>query len=144
DMSLVPFRKTVGERIPYRVGSIDGMLERLEGFITGKRTVSEILDLINLPEDEVIALISMLQKHNWIDFKRRLSDTDTLERGDCAQIVLDRLKAQYGKPLEELIAGFKEPSVIKDVIDSLPYDKMAMWFLINKLVELGCFSQKTT
>ncbi len=142
DFSLVPFRNKVGERIPFRVGSIDGKLEKLEGFITGKRTVSEILDLINLPEEEVIALISTLQKYNWIGFKRRLSDTDTLERSDCAQIVLDRLKAQYGKPLEELVSGFKEPRVIKDVLDSLPYDKMALWFLINKLVEIGCFSQK--
>lgn len=142
DFSLVPFREKDGERIPFRVGAIDSNLEKLEGFITGKRTVSEILDLINLPEDEVLALISTLQKYNWIGFKRRLSDTDTLERSGCAQIVLDRLKAQYGKPLDELISGFKEPRVIKEVLESLPYDKMALWFLINKLVEIGCFSQK--
>ncbi|MHA1481434.1 MAG: hypothetical protein ACTSQZ_08435, partial [Candidatus Thorarchaeota archaeon] len=60
DFSLVTFRKKDGERIPYRVASIDSKLENLEGFITGKRTVSEILDLINLPEEEVIALISTL------------------------------------------------------------------------------------
>ncbi|MHA1927410.1 MAG: hypothetical protein ACTSV2_02395 [Candidatus Thorarchaeota archaeon] len=137
----VPYRKQDGDKIPFRVGNVDKLIENVEGFINGKRTVSEILDLINLPEEEVIALISILEKFKWIDFRRRLSDTDTLVQADCSEVVLTRLKVQYGKPLEELIASFSESKIIKDVIASLPYDQNALWFLLNKLVEIGCLTQ---
>ncbi len=141
NFEYVPFRKKDGVNIPFRVGNVDKKLEKLEGFINGKRTVSEILDLISLPEEEAVSLISILEKFKWIDFKRRLSENDTLVRSECSQAVLDRLKVQYGKPLEELIASFTESKVIKDVIVGLPYDPNALWFLLNKLVEIGCLSQ---
>jgi hypothetical protein len=33
---------------------------------------------------------------------------------------------------------------ITQVIQALPYDQQALWFLINKLVEVGCLAQKTS
>jgi hypothetical protein len=45
---------------------------------------------------------------------------------------------QYGKPLEEMIDCFDGTRTVKDVLDFLPYDKNACWFLINRLVEVGC------
>jgi len=138
DIDLVPIRRSSNTTIPYRVGKVDSMLERVESFINGKRTVSEILDLINLPEEEVMALISILAKYRWIDFKKRLTENDILVRCECPSVKLDSLMAHYGMPLEELVDKFEKPAKVKNVLDALPFDRDACWFIVNKLLEMKC------
>ncbi len=140
DFDLVPIRKANGARIGFRVGDVDKKLEQVEAFINGKRTVAEILDLIGLPEEEALAAVSTLAKYKWIGFKRRLADNDVLTRVDCEAVHIDRLKAQYGAPVEDLVASFDGAKSINEIFDKLPYDRNALWFLINKLVEYGCLS----
>ena len=142
DLDLVPLRKKEGVRIPFRVGAVDHDLEQIESFINGKRTVAEIMDLIGFADDKVMALISILDRYQWIDFKTRLTDEDILIRSDCPKVTLGMLKSQYGKPLEDILEKFDGTKKIKDVAASLPYDPRALWFLINKLVEVGCLTVK--
>jgi len=142
DLDLVPIMKEKGVRIPFRVGSVDHDLEQIESFINGKRTVAEIMDLIGFSDDKALALISILDRYQWIDFKTRLTDDDILVRGHCPEMKLGILKSQYGKPLEDILEKFDGTMKIKDVAESLPYDQRALWFLINKLVEVGCLSVK--
>jgi hypothetical protein len=142
DLDLVPIKKKKGVRIPFRVAGIDHDLEQIESFINGKRTVAEIMDLIGFTDDKVLALISILDRYEWIDFKTRLTEEDVLVRADCPEITIGMLKSQYGKPLEDVIEKFDGTMRVKDVAESLPYDPRALWFLINKLVEVGCLSVK--
>ncbi|MFW9807842.1 MAG: hypothetical protein ACFFE6_00550 [Candidatus Thorarchaeota archaeon] len=140
DLDLVPIKRTKGVRIPFRVGIVDHDLEQVESFINGKRTVAEIMDLIGFSDEKVLALISILTRYQWIDFKKRLTDENILIRSDCPEIPLDMLKAQYGKPLEAIIEAFDGTKKVREVLDALPYDPRAMWFIINKLVEEGCLT----
>ncbi|MBN2230638.1 MAG: hypothetical protein JW779_13700 [Candidatus Thorarchaeota archaeon] len=140
DLNMVPVKRMDGIRIPFRVGAVDRELEQVESFINGKRTIAEIMDLMGLSDDDVLALISILARYRWIEFKRRLTENDILRRIGCQNIILDRLRSQYGKALEDLMAKFDGNAKIVDVTHSLPYDKDALWFLINKLVEVGCLS----
>jgi hypothetical protein len=142
ELDLVPFKTSSGVRIPFRVGSVDKELEHLESFINGKRTVAEIMDLMNLGDEDVHALISILDRYRWIDFKRRLTDEDILMKSDCPRLKIDQLKAQYGDAVDQLLTRFDGTSRIQDISGSLPFDKNALWFLINKLVELGCLKRK--
>ncbi len=141
DINLIPYRKQNGVPIPFRVGQIDKKLERLESFINGKRSVVDIMGFIDLPDDETRALISILVHYGWIDFKKRLDENDILVHGNgsCAA-----LRTQYGAPVDGLLAAFDGTKTINDVISSLPYDRSAIWFLVNKLIESGCLKQKTT
>jgi hypothetical protein len=144
DIDLVPSANKSGIIMPFRVGTIDSKLEQLEAFINGKRTVAEIMDLIDLPENQVLALFSMLHKYKWIDFKRRLTDNDILVNQECPEITLNSIKAQYGKPVDDMLDHFNGSMTITQVIEALPYDQQALWFLINKLVEVGCLAQKAS
>jgi hypothetical protein len=140
DLNMVPIKTGNGVRIPFRVGAVDRELEQVESFINGKRTVAEIMDLMGLSDEEVLALVSVLARYRWIDFKRRLSENDVLVRSSCPDIILTRLRSQYGKALEDLISKFDGKKRIVDIMNALPYDKDAIWFLINKLVEVGCLT----
>ncbi len=144
DIDLVPSANKPGIIMPFRVGTIDSKLEQLEAFINGKRTVAEIMDLIDLPENQVLALFSMLHKYKWIDFKRRLTDNDILVNQECPEITLNSIKAQYGEPVDDMLDHFNGSMTITQVIEALPYDQQALWFLINKLVEVGCLAQKAS
>jgi len=144
DIDLVPFKNKQGIIIPFRVGSVDSNLEQLEAFINGKRTVAEIMDLIDLPEKQVLAMFSMLHKYQWCDFKRRLTDNDILVKQECPDITMNSIRAQYGKPVDDMLNHFDGAMTITQVIEALPYDQQALWFLINKLVEVGCLAQKTS
>ena len=144
DIDLVPVKNKKGIIMPFRVGSVDSKLEQLEAFINGKRTVAEIMDLIDLPEKQVLAMFSMLHKYKWTDFKRRLTDNDILVKQECPEITLNSIKAQYGKPVDDMLNHFDGAMTITQVIEELPYDQQALWFLINKLVEVGCLAQKTS
>ena len=144
DLNMVPIKTNNGVRIPFRVGAVDRELEQVESFINGKRTVAEIMDLMGLSDEEVLALVSVLARYRWIDFKRRLSENDVLVRSECSEIILARLRTQYGKVLDDLISKFDGKKRIVDIMNVLmnvrPYDKDAIWFLINKLVEVGCLT----
>ena len=142
DLDLVPIKKQEGVRIPFRVAGIDHDLEKIESFINGKRTVAEIMDLIGFTDDKVLALISILDRYEWIEFKTRLTEEDVLVRSDCPEIRLGMLKSQYGKPLEDVLEKFDGTMRVKDVAESLPYDPQALRFLITKLIEIGCLSVK--
>jgi hypothetical protein len=117
---------------------IDNLLERLEGFINGKRTIGEIMNLIDLPEKQVTALVSILQKYGWVEFKKKLVDSDRLGKRDCSPTALLKLRGEYGEPVDDILRACDGTRRIKDIMDSLQYDRNAIWFLVNKLVEVGC------
>ncbi|MHA2003275.1 MAG: hypothetical protein ACW960_04125 [Candidatus Thorarchaeota archaeon] len=144
DLDLVPIRRSGGVRIGFRVGDVDKKLEQVEAFINGKRTVAEILDLIGLPEEEVLGAISALAKYKWIGFKRRLTDSAVLIRHECDDSDLDKLRSQYeSNAVDGLLASFDGVKSISEVFETLQnsrFDRNALWFLINKLVEYGCLT----
>ena len=138
DLDLVPIKASTGVRIPFRVGSVDHDLEQIESFINGKRTVAEIMDLIGFSDEKVLALISILTRYQCIEFKTRLTEDNVLVQKECPEMRLEILRSQYGQPLEDIIDAFDGTKKVKEVLESLPYDPRAMWFIINKLVEEGC------
>ncbi|MEM2142748.1 MAG: hypothetical protein QXS20_10175 [Candidatus Thorarchaeota archaeon] len=142
DPSLIPVQVPPDQRppIPYVVGSTHNKVEKVLSFVNGKRTVSEILERIGLPDAEVNAIVSMLWKYKWVEFRKRLEETDILQVATCVPTVLERFREQYGLPLDEILRAFDGVKTIREVILSLPYDPGAIWFLVNKLVEVNCLS----
>ncbi|MHA1770197.1 MAG: hypothetical protein ACTSYL_04735 [Candidatus Thorarchaeota archaeon] len=138
--NLVPVKKKMGIQIPFRVGVVDKKTEQLEAFINGKKTVEEILNLIDLPDEEVVALLSMLARYKWIDYKKRLTEKDTLQSQDCSDVILASLKQQFGVAVDEVLHAFRGGRQISAVMEDLPYDTNAIWFLINKLLDARCLS----
>ena len=93
---------------------------------------------MGLTDEEVLALISILSRYKWIDFKDRLVGNDVLVRAGCPSIVLQGLRGHYAQALDDLLAKIDGESTIEEIIESLPYDKNALIFLITKLVDAGC------
>ncbi|MBE0527537.1 MAG: hypothetical protein IH631_11390 [Candidatus Thorarchaeota archaeon] len=106
--------------------------------------MAEIMDLMGLSDEEVLALISILARYQWVEFKHRLIESDVLERDGCPQIIIDKLRVHYDEALDDLLAKFDGTTTISEILDNLPYDRNAIWFLINKLVDVGCLKSSSS
>ena len=54
--------------------------------------------------------------------------------------ISSKFKTKLTYDSEELLNYFNGARTVKEILDLLPYDKNAVWFLINKLVEIGCLA----
>ncbi|MFX1417072.1 MAG: hypothetical protein ACFFC0_09675 [Promethearchaeota archaeon] len=68
EIDSVPRSKDSGDPIPWRVGEVDVKLEILQQSANGTRTIREIIELTQMPKEEVIALCSILAYFEWIEF----------------------------------------------------------------------------
>ncbi len=120
--------------IPWSVGQTDVKLHAILGFINGKRTISEILEQSGIPDTEVMALLSMLERYNWISLGRRLSDTSILVK------VMEPpklLTGVYGDQLTKLVELCDGVRTLQAICDGLPYDMEAVRTVAKKLVDAG-------
>jgi len=71
-----------------------------------------------------------------------LTEDHVLVLKGCPEMRINKLRAQYGKPLDDILQAFDGSKKVREVLESLSYDPRAMWFIINKLVEEGCLGIK--
>lgn len=120
--------------IPWSVGQTDQKLQMILGFVNGKRTISEIIDQSGMLDSEVLALLSMLERYNWIALSRRLSDTSVLLK------VMDPPKllvGAYGDQLTKLVESCDGAKTLQAICEELPYDMEAVRTIAKKLVDAG-------
>ncbi|GAH13897.1 unnamed protein product, partial [marine sediment metagenome] len=72
--------------IPWSVGETDEKLQIVLGYINGKRTIEEIMNQSEFEDSEILAILSMLDKYNWITLARKLEDSSILEYWNHIQI----------------------------------------------------------
>lgn len=130
DPELIPCL-TDGRRINYRVGKIDTHLGILEKYINGKRQVGKIIESVPLPQNESIALLSVLIHHGLVQLKRQVSD-------DCVLIKVgepsDAITDQYPE-IVRLLSRFDGSSTVAEIIDLSGIDRTAARFLVSKMVD---------
>ncbi len=120
--------------IPWSVGQTDEKLQTILGFVNGKRTISEIIEQSGMPDTEVLALLSMLERYKWISLSRRLSDTSVLVK------VMEPpklLAGAYGDPLTKLVELCDGVKTLQTICEGLPYNMEAVRTIAKKLVDAG-------
>ena len=120
--------------IPWSVGQTDVKLQTILGFVNGKRTISEIIEQSGLSETEVLALLSMLERYNWITLSRRLSDSSVLMK------VMEPPKllvGAYGEQLTKLVELCDGAKTLQAICEELPYNMEAVRTVAKKLIDAG-------
>lgn len=141
DWRLVPRLVTKSEAapdhqadIPWSVGETDEKLHRLIGFINGKRTIHEIMDVSGLGDEETIAILSMLDRYKWISLTRHLSDSSVLVK------VMDPPKfllGVYGDQLVQIVNLFDGSRTLLEVCDELPTGIEVVRTVAKNLIDAG-------
>ncbi|MHA2433036.1 MAG: hypothetical protein ACXADO_07410, partial [Candidatus Thorarchaeota archaeon] len=120
--------------IPWSVGQTDEKLQVILGFVNGKRSISEIIDQSEMPEGEILALLSMLERYKWISLSRRLCDTSVLVK------VMEPpklLTGVYGDQLTKLVELCDGTKTLQAVCDELPYNMEAVRTVAKNLIDAG-------
>jgi hypothetical protein len=120
--------------IPWSVGQTDVKLQTILGFVNGKRTISEIVGQSEMPDTEVLALLSMLERYNWISLSRRLSDASVLVKVmEPPQL----LTGAYGDQLTKLVELCDGVKTLQAICEELPYNMEAVRTVAKKLIDAG-------
>ncbi|NHJ14721.1 MAG: hypothetical protein EAX95_13660 [Candidatus Thorarchaeota archaeon] len=120
--------------IPWSVGETDEKLSLILGFVNGKRTINEIVEQSGLPDSEVMALMSMLDRYKWISTTRRLDDSSILEKVMDPPLLL---LGVYGDQLTKLVDLCDGKRSLQEICEMLPYNMEAVKTVAKNLIDSG-------
>ncbi len=120
--------------IPWSVGETDEKLQKIKGFINGKRCIKEIMEDAGIPEDETIAIFSMLHKYKWVRFSRKLDGKSRLKKlRDPPKYLI----GAYGAQFESLVESFDGSKTFEEVCASQSINMEVVTTLTKNLIEVG-------
>lgn len=134
---LVPKSEATPDRhasIPWSVGETDQKIHRMVGFINGKRTFRDIIDASGLGERDGMAIISMLDRYNWITVTRHLSDSSVLVK---IMAPPKFLLGVYGDQLVQIVEMFDGTRTLSEVCDELPTNIEVVRTVAKNLIDSG-------
>ncbi|MFW9967173.1 MAG: hypothetical protein ACFFEA_08460 [Candidatus Thorarchaeota archaeon] len=141
DWELVPRMVTKSEaapdlqaNIPWSVGATDEKLQLIAGYVDGKRSIEQIIEQSGMPEGEVLALLSMLDRYKWITLSRRLDDKSILVKVMEPPLLL---RGVYGDQLTALVELCDGTRTLIEVCESLPYNMEAVKTVAKNLIDAG-------
>jgi len=120
--------------IPWSVGETDEKLQIVLGYINGKRTIEEIMQHSEIDDDEILAILSMLDKYKWITLTRRLEDSSVLTK------IMDPpmfLLGVYGDQLTKLVEQIDGKKSLSKICELLPFNMEAVKTVANRLIDAG-------
>jgi hypothetical protein len=141
DWELVPKMVTKSEaapdlqtNIPWSVGETDKKLQLISGYINGKRSIKEIVEQSEMPDGEVLAILSMLDRYKWITLSRRLEDKSKLVKVMEPPLLL---RGVYGDQLTALVDLCDGTKTLQEICELLPYNMEAVKTVAKNLIDAG-------
>ncbi len=120
--------------IPWSVGETDEKIHTIIGFINGKRTILEIMDASAFTESDTMAIMSMLDRYNWIAFTRKLrEDTILVKKIEPPKYLV----GVYGEQLTQLVSLCDGTRTLQQICEQLPYNIEAVKTVAKNLVDAG-------
>ncbi len=125
--------------IPWSVGETDEKLSTIVGFINGKRTIAEIMEASGYTDVDTMALISMLDRYNWLSFSMKLDDTTVLVKKMDPPMYL---MGVYGDQLSQLVSLCDGTRTLLEICEELPYNMEAVKTVAKNLVDAGVLAHR--
>ena len=120
--------------IPWSVGETDVKLQVVLGYINGKRTIEEILNQSEFEDSEVLAILSMLERYQWITLTRKLEDTSILIKMMDPPMFLVGV---YGEQLTSIVEHCDGKKSLAAICEVLPYNLQAVKLVAKNLIDAG-------
>ncbi len=146
DMTLIPRRIQKSDAnpdlcidIPWSVGETDVKIQTILGFINGKRTILDIMDASDSTQPDTMAIMSMLDRYNWITFTKKLKDNTVLiKKMDPPKYLV----GVYGEQLIQLVSLCDGTRTLQEICEQLPYNMEAVKTVAKNLVDAGILEHK--
>jgi len=120
--------------IPWSVGETDEKIQVVLGYINGKRTIEDIMNQSEYEDTEIVAILSMLDKFEWITLTRKLEDSSILVK------IMDPpmfLVGVYGEQLTSIVEHCDGEKSLASICESTTYNLEAVKLVAKNLIEAG-------
>ena len=120
--------------IPWSVGETNEKIQVILGYINGKRTIEDIMNHSDYEATEIMAIISMLDKYEWITLARKLEDSSVLVKIMEPPMFLVGV---YGEQLTSIVDHCDGEKNLASICESLPYNLEAVKLVAKNLIDAG-------
>ncbi len=120
--------------IPWSVGETNVKIQKVLGYMNGRRSIEEIMTATKFSESEIQAILSMLTRYDWVRFTRKLEAVSRLTR------ICDPPKylvGVYGDEFVRLVDLFDGNRTFEEICSSVSINTEVVTTLTKRLIEIG-------
>ncbi len=127
---IVKSRET-GKALPFENRDVGAAVVAVKSAIEGSDTVGGLVRSLDLPRDQVLGCLQILEQYGWIDFKVAIEDDSHLRKiGDVGA----ETRKAYGEVVVKFVDLCDGTKPLEDIVRSLRVSLPAMKFVAQKLV----------
>ncbi len=123
--------REAGRALPFKNRDVGAAIVAVKSAIEGSDTVGGLVRSLDLPRDQIIGCLQILEQYGWIDFKVEIKDDSHLRKiGDVGA----ETRKAYGEVVLKFVDLCDGTKPLEDVVRSLRVSLPAMKFVAQKLV----------
>ncbi len=123
--------REAGRALPFKNRDVGTAIVAVKSAIEGSDTVGGLVRSLDLPRDQIIGCLQILEQYGWIDFKVEIKDDSHLRKiGDVGA----ETRKAYGEVVLKFVDLCDGTKPLEDVVRSLRVSLPAMKFVAQKLV----------
>ena len=123
--------REAGRALPFENRDVGAAVVAVRSAIEGSETVGGLVRSLDLPRDQILGCLQILEQYGWIDFKVEIKDDSHLRKiGD----VNAETRKAYGEVVVKFVDLCDGTKPLADVVRSLRVSLPAMRFVVQKLV----------
>jgi len=123
--------REAGRALPFENRDVGAAVVSVKSAIEGSATVGALVRSVDLPRDQILGCLQILERYGWIDFKVDIKDDSHLRK--IGDVDVETQKA-YGAVVVKFVDLCDGTRPLDDVVRSLKLSLPAMKFVAQKLV----------
>ncbi len=123
--------REAGRALPFKNRDVGTVIVAVKSAIEGSDTVGGLVRSLDLPRDQIVGCLQILEQYGWIDFKVEIKDDSHLRK--IGDVDAETRKA-YGEVVLKFVDLCDGTKPLEDVVRSLRVSLPAMKFVAQKLV----------
>jgi hypothetical protein len=123
--------REAGKGLPFANRDVGSAIVTVKTAIDGTSTVGGLVRTIDLPREQVLGSLQIMQKFGWIDYQVEIGPTGHLRK--IGEVDADTQKA-YGQAVVNFVNNCDGTTPLEDVVKKVGVSLPAMKFVATKLV----------
>ncbi|MEE8182274.1 MAG: ADP-ribosylation factor-like protein, partial [Candidatus Thorarchaeota archaeon] len=123
--------REAGKPLPFENRDVGAVVVAVKSAIEGSATVGALVRSLDIPREQVLGCLQILERYGWIDFKVEINDDSHLRK--IGEVDAETQKA-YGEVVVKFVDLCDGKKPLDEVVKSLRVSLPAMKFVAQKLV----------
>jgi len=123
--------REAGRPLPFQNRDVGAVVVAVKSAIEGSATVGALVRSLDIPREQILGCLQILERYGWIDFKVEINDDSHLRK--IGEVDAETQKA-YGEVVVKFVDLCDGTKPLDEVVKSLRVSLPAMKFVAQKLV----------